>query len=641
MFGITKFNAINAFYQENSDYNTIKNWKKRKRNFNKSLTIQNKNYLSQNNRIFSLSYEAFDETERECMMKRNCPYFKSYIELKNKNKEYIFSIKKIKALNEILFNSLEKQNKLYQSLINENKILKEELFNITGKKKYLFMNKNERKISIEKNSDENKNKINIKKYLDKEIKALSEFNLKNIFNLKENSEEFKDILKIKKKIYFPKKKSKNNIIIEQANQNELLFSKSQTEKNIKYNNLINNKSPLNHYDIIEDYSSQRTLNFVSDKIKRSILFENMDFEAFIQNNKVLSELTNLTKSEDYFISKLKDTSYDIYYKYYDIISLLINEYKEYIKLGFRFKNFITFTISLTDNLSDYNNAIKVLIKNISSVLSCKKVNLFLLDNNSDSFIKYSNETSEKSQKRIPKNSGIIGKCFFENEKIRIDNAEKSILCHPLMDKNYESFGVIEAIDKLNPPFNNDDEELIKLLSHQISNILINLKENEDNGYFINQLNIILNYNINLMNIKSKFEFTEKTENILLNLFNCSISKFYFVEDNKIIYYNNLSKEKKEFDINMGIIGKVIKIKRIYTIQSITKCSEYNSIVDIDTFDGALTIPILEPKTKKVIGVAQIPYIGTVYKNDKPKEIECKIIKKLRKCIKYWIYYLGF
>ena len=151
MFGITKFNAINAFYQENSDYNTIKNWKKRKRNFNKSLTIQNKNYLSQNNRIFSLSYEAFDETERECMMKRNCPYFKSYIELKNKNKEYIFSIKKIKALNEILFNSLEKQNKLYQSLINENKILKEELFNITGKKKYLFMNKNERKISIEKN----------------------------------------------------------------------------------------------------------------------------------------------------------------------------------------------------------------------------------------------------------------------------------------------------------------------------------------------------------------------------------------------------------------------------------------------------------------------------------------------------------
>ena len=495
MFGITKFNAINAFYQENSDYNTIKNWKKRKRNFNKSLTIQNKNYLSQNNRIFSLSYEAFDETERECMMKRNCPYFKSYIELKNKNKEYIFSIKKIKALNEILFNSLEKQNKLYQSLINENKILKEELFNITGKKKYLFMNKNERKISIEKNSDEYKNKINIKKYLDKEIKALSEFNLKNIFNLKENSEEFKDILKIKKKIYFPKKKSKNNIIIEQANQNELLFSKSQTEKNIKYNNLINNKSPLNPYDIIEDYSSQRTLNFVSDKMKRSILFENMDFEAFIQNNKVLSELTNLTKSEDYFISKLKDTSYDIYYKYYDIISLLINEYKEYIKLGFRLKNFITFTTSLTDNLSDYNNAIKVLIKNISSVLSCKKVNLFLLDNNSDSFIKYSNETSEKSQKRIPKNSGIIGKCFFENKKIRIDNAEKSILCHPLMDKNYESFGVIEAIDKLNPPFNNDDEELIKLLSHQISNILVNMNENEENGNFINQLNNILNYNI--------------------------------------------------------------------------------------------------------------------------------------------------
>lgn len=640
MFDTKKFNEINDFNNENSNNNSSINWKKRKRNFNKSLTIQNKNFLSKQNGIFSLSYEAFNESERECVMKKNCPYHKSYIELKNKTKEYIFSIKKIKALNEILYNSLERQNKIYKSLINENKILKEELFNISSKKKYLYTNKNERKISVEKNANKNKNLINIRKYIDKEIKSLSEFNLKNIFDLKENSEEFKDILKTNKKIYFNKNKSKNNIK-EQLNKKELSLSKSQSERSSKHNNLKNNKSPLNHYDTIKDYITQKNLNLFQDKMKCSILFENIDYEVLIRNNKVLNELISLTQSEDYFASKLKDAPYDIYYKYYNIISLLIKDFKDYIKLCSRLKDFIAFILILTENLNDIKNTIKILIKNTCSVLSCEKVNLFLLDNISDSLILYSKETLENHKKRISKNSGIIGKCFSENKKIRIDNAENSFLCHPLIDKNGQTFGVIQAINKLNAFFNEDDEELIKLLSKLISYILINMKENEDNRNFINKFNIIINYSINLMNMKSKFEFTEKNESTLLNLFNCSISKFYFVENNKIIYYNNLSKEKQEFDINMGIIGKVIKNKNIYALQNIIKCPEYNSIVDIDTMEGVLTIPILESNTKKIKGVAQIPYIGTVYKNNKPKDIECKIIKIYRKYCKNWMHYLGF
>ena len=406
------------------------------------------------------------------------------------------------------------------------------------------------------------------------------------------------------------------------------------------NNLINNKISKNYYNLINEYTNQQNLNFISDKMKRSFLCEDIDYETLLQNNRVLKELILLTKSEKEFISKLSNASTDIYHKYYDTISLLINDYKEILRLGLKLKDFTMCNITLLNNM-DSNNSIKILLKNICSVLSCEKANIYILDNISDSLILYSSDDSIKYQKRLKKDEGIIGSCFTENKKIRIDEADKSILCYPLVDKRDNPIGVIEAINKFIPPFNNDDEELVKLLSYQVSTIFKNFSTNNDNLHFSIKLNDIINYIISLINIKTKFEFTEKTEKVLLTVFNCSNSKFYFVEDNKIIYYNNVNKEKTEFDINMGIIGKVIKIKNIYGIQNIKHCIEYNTLVDIDSFDGILTIPILERKTKKIKGVAQIPYIGTIDKNNKPKDVDCKLIKKLRKGIKYWIYYHSF
>ena len=115
-----------------------------------------------------------------------------------------------------------------------------------------------------------------------------------------------------------------------------------------------------------------------------------------------------------------------------------------------------------------------------------------------------------------------------------------------------------------------------------------------------------------------------------------ISKFYFVENDKIVHYSKGEKGRVEFDINIGIIGKVAKLKDILGYQSIKNSVEYNSLIDIDSSDGLLTFPILEIQTKKIKGVIQIPYIGKIYKNGKPKDVEVNLIKKFRKCIKYWI-----
>ena len=637
MLNRNQLNEAITFNKENSNDIGNKNWKQKKKFFYNNLTIQNNNYFPKEEETLSLSYDAFNSSENEnnCIMKRKCPYYKRYIELKSKIKKLSFSIEKIKAFNEILLNSLEKQNRLYQSLINENKNLKESLFLISSQKKFLYMNKNKRIVPFIYNSNEKeKKKINIKQFLEKEIKTLSNFNLKNIFDLQENSEEFNYILKSNKKNHIKAKQSKRD---NDNEKDELLFIKSSSMKNIRNNNLINNTSAVNHYNLIKEYTNQQNLNFISEKKKRSFLSDDIDYETLIQNNKVLNELISLTKSEKQFIYKFKNASYDTYYKYYDIITLLINEYKEILKLGFKLKDFVKHSIILIDSMID-GKATKILLKNICTVLSCEKANLYILDKVSDSLFLYSSEELEKAPKRMKKNNGIISSCFSEKKKIRIDDAQKSILCYPLVDNQNRSFGVIEAINKLIPPFNNDDEELIKFLSYQASNIFKNSNSNNDDRYLLAKLTDIINYIISLINIKSKFEFTEKTEKALLTLFNCSDSKFYFIENNKIIHYNNLKKEKDEFDINMGIIGKVIKIKNIYGIKNIKNCVEYNTFVDLDTFDGILTFPILECKTKNIKGVAQIPYTGTIDKNNKPKDIDCKLIKKFRKCIKYWIYY---
>ena len=389
-------------------------------------------------------------------------------------------------------------------------------------------------------------------------------------------------------------------------------------------------------------------------MKRSFLSHNIDYETLIKNNNSLNKLIYLIKSEDNFISILNSSSEENLLKYFDMINLLISDYKEMLNLGIRMKNFIKNSISLIESIID-NNSIKVLIENTCDVLSCDRASLFILDKISDSLIVYSGEGIKKAQIKVPKDIGIVGACFMEMKKIRIDDAyldkrfnkeidkttnyrTKSILCYPLIDKYGECFGVIEAINKTIPPFNVDDEELIKLLSFQANIIFRSLNSYDDNRYLTLKLMLIVNYIIGINNISNKYEFTEKTEDAMLNIFDCMDSKFYFIERGKIIHYNKDKDNNSiiEFDINNGIVGKVVKLKDILGYQSIKNSVEYNSIIDIDSSDGLITFPILEIKTKIIKGVGQFPYLGKIYKNGKPKDAEVDLIKKFRKCIKYWL-----
>jgi adenylate cyclase len=255
---------------------------------------------------------------------------------------------------------------------------------------------------------------------------------------------------------------------------------------------------------------------------------------------------------------------------------------------------------------------------------------------------------------MPKNKGIVGACFMEKKKVRIDDAytdqrfnkdidiktnyrTKSILCHPLVDGDGKCFGVIEAINKFNSPFNDDDEELLKLLSHQACIIFKNAFFNDNNRFYIKKIFCLMSYCNKMLHVKNKREFSEKTEDILLRLYNCMNSAFFFVENQKIVKYFKDSENKKEYDTNIGIVGKVYRMKEILAFDNIKNSTEFNYIIDLESPSGLLAFPILSKKTKEVCAIIEVPFAGEINNTGKPKENEINLIQHLSKCIKNWIF----
>ena len=563
------------------------------------------------------------------------------------------SIIKVKDFNHSLLNSLSKRTSLYYNLISENEDLKRLLHRIKSKKNNLQNNEENNSIFNEKNEYFKKSDRSNKSYSYKILKN-------NNHSLTDNNFILKKLKNPLNKSHFSKKlllntKLNNFVMYQEQSKLENSISKKIPKKKIIHTNLRNNilsinPDPNKHYEILHNYSKQQNQKLIGDSSKFSFLSSNMDYNAITKNNQTLIDLEKLTKNDENFLREMADSTNEALLKYCDTITALINEYKEMIKLGIRMKDFINGSNKFVDSVI-YNNPSKILIENTCSILNCDRASLFVLDKASDSLIVYFGESIKKAQIKVPKDKGIVGACFLEAKKIRIDDAyldkrfnkevdkktnyrTKSILCYPLIDKDGECFGVIEAINKKNSTFNEDDEEFMSILAYQASIVFRGLSSNDDYKFLNLKLNIIVDYDIEISYIKNKFEFAEKTEETLLNLFNCVNAAFYFVEDNMIKRYKE--NKIKNYNIKFGIVGKSIASKEILTFQNIKNCVEFNSIIDMNTSDGLLTFPIMGKKDKIVRGVVQVPYIGKIYQNGKPNENEIKVIKKFRKCIKNWI-----
>ena len=641
-----------------------------------------------------------NDINNHCLFKKECIYYKKFKKLKKEIDNILNINKKLNLFNKSLYLSLQQKTKDYQYLMKENSLLKKAILKLNGltykeilKNKFKDFRNTSKNIyykKIQNTSNNNSNIIKLKNYsLNYKKRNLYEKltkynnkqkNTKTIYtdNKKVNTSRSSDSLGSKdlEGSYFKnvthesqnfikkmKNKSNNNynvnpIIKQNSNSkdlsNNMNISPYKTRNSESYFKVED--SPNKHYESIKKFNMRKGRSSTIFTQKYSLLSLKIDLFIIMNNNLNLTKLQNLISSDEHFLSSLRNASENQLLKYSDLISCLINDYKEMIKISMRMKEFMKSSISLVDSIIS-NDSSKVFIDNTCTILNCDRASLFVLDQISDSLIIYTGEGVKKAQIKVPKDKGIVGACFMEGKKIRIDDAyndqrfnkdvdlrtnykTKSILCYPLKDNDEKCFGVIEAINKFNSPFNDDDEELLKLLSHQASTIFKNQFYNDNNNkFYINKLFTLMRYYNKIFHIKNKKEFSEKTEEFLLNLFNCMISAIFFVENDKFIKYNKDDENRKEYKNNIGIVGKVFKSKEVMAYESIKKSKEFNSIIDLESPSGLLAFPILEKKTNNVCAVIEVPFAGDVNNFGKPKEKEMILIKYLSKCIKNWIFNL--
>ena len=627
------------------------------------------------------------EVTDTCMLNNKCPYYKKYIKYRNQILAFISSQEKLKLVNQSLHTAIVEKNKKFKEVKDENNYLKGIIYNLTGIKisdfsynsnklnnnietsPYLNTSPNiNNKYSINNsilNSEGTKTNRKINDKTNIERIAPEESKKNNLNNFIRTSQTQKKTMRPEKmlKISFGQKLANSNnnnryALGGEDNQSpsfqRVLEQRAKTirRRGSTFRSKLPNYNPQEYYEMINNYTKKQKFQSLTKEINSSYISLDIDMLEILNNNTNLKKLEYLSKNDENFIKVCKTGTNDILFKYCDYINLLINDYKEVIKVCTRMKDLIKGSINLIESIVA-NDSSKKFIEIACYILKCDRISLFIYDKNSDKLILVTAEGLNRAQIKMETSRGIVGNCFTECKVIRIEDAylderfdkeidrqtnyrTKTLLCYPLVDKEGECIGVIEAINKYNSVFTDDDQEILKILSQQAASIFKNVSSHKNNRHLVVSLYTLIDYSIKINYVNNIYEFCNLTENLVLNIFNCLEAAIYFVKDGKLIRFfkNN---EYKFYDINYGIVGRVIKSKEIIGYKSLFNVKELNTLIDLTSSDGLLTFPIMAKKTKEVCCVIQAPFGGEINKYGKPKENSMNIIKKLSKCVKNWIF----
>ena len=627
------------------------------------------------------------EVTDTCMLNNKCPYYKKYIKYRNQILAFISSQEKLKLVNQSLHTAIVEKNKKFKEVKDENNYLKGIIYNLTGIKisdfsynsnklnnnietsPYLNTSPNiNNKYSINNsilNSEGTKTNRKINDKTNIERIAPEESKKNNLNNFIRTSQTQKKTMRPEKmlKISFGQKLANSNnnnryALGGEDNQSpsfqRVLEQRAKTirRRGSTFRSKLPNYNPQEYYEMINNYTKKQKFQSLTKEINSSYISLDIDMLEILNNNTSLKKLDYLSKNDENFIKVCKTGTNDILFKYCDYINLLINDYKEVIKVCTRMKDLIKGSINLIESIVA-NDSSKKFIEIACYILKCDRISLFIYDKNSDKLILVTAEGLNRAQIKMETSRGIVGNCFTECKVIRIEDAylderfdkeidrqtnyrTKTLLCYPLVDKEGECIGVIEAINKYNSVFTDDDQEILKILSQQAASIFKNVSSHKNNRHLVVSLYTLIDYSIKINYVNNIYEFCNLTENLVLNIFNCLEAAIYFVKDGKLIRFfkNN---EYKFYDINYGIVGRVIKSKEIIGYKSLFNVKELNTLIDLTSSDGLLTFPIMAKKTKEVCCVIQAPFGGEINKYGKPKENSMNIIKKLSKCVKNWIF----
>ena len=143
-----------------------------------------------------------------------------------------------------------------------------------------------------------------------------------------------------------------------------------------------------------------------------------------------------------------------------------------------------------------NVLFELIIEQINDILGTERSTVFLYDPNKDELWSLVATRMGKNKIRVPADSGVAGLVFLRKKPLRINdayadsrfNAEvdkrsgfrtRNILCIPVFSRKEECIGVIEALNKVNDDFNEQDLEIFFSIADYVAIALENSKLYED------------------------------------------------------------------------------------------------------------------------------------------------------------------
>ena len=601
----------------------------------------------------------------ECPGGKSCKNYKTISELELQIQKLLRTIEELKKMNEYFKFALSQKDKMYKLMINEMNSQKR----VNNKRNHSKGEKNH------ENLDENQEKANYfeKNENDEEKKqeTLPRPSLKQK-RIKKRTATVSFSKSQKSRVYQPPEKRQSEGIPLYNFENEhskQFFLKSNiynidsyNDNNFSYrpfhssNGLLTNKGPNykiiknNPYDKLMEMSTRGQKHKLQNSSGVSFLALSDERLAEMSSNESLKNLYQLTLSDEVFINEFQNSSKEELTHYCDLIGTVTKDYQSTIKLIRRIKDFMAASVELVSSVL-YEDSTSVLIRNTCRILDCERVSLFIHDRLTDMLVVHSAQGLQKNQIKIPKNKGIVGAVFMTGEKLKIDDAyqdarfnkevdkmtnyrTRNIICYPLIDKDGDVFGAIQAINKRKTCFDNNDEEILSIFSLQASAILKNMMNMDANTLQISRLKMIILYSIKISNIHSLEEFSEETEKIIMDLF-FSDSAMILININDTLY--NAKTKNFITQKNLGIVDYVFTKKECHGCSDLKKCHYYNILVDIPAHESLVTYPVIEKNKETVLGIIQTQYNYKLSNTtEKPKNNEMVIFNMVENCFIDWI-----
>ena len=423
----------------------------------------------------------------------------------------------------------------------------------------------------------------------------------------------------------------------------------QTQKSINHHNTVVMKNPAkNYYDYLTKLSEKSSKHKTNNYESVSFLSLTPSQLKEIKQNPNLDYLINLTTFDEQFISEIRKGKDEYLYSLCDFLHISFIDFRQIIHLISRIKVFLSISIDLVRSLLN-NTSTNVLLTNICKVIECEKASLYLYDSLSDKLIVYSADGMKINTIKIEKNKGIIGYVFKTKKRLVIDDAYqdprfdreidsqlhykiKNILCCPLIDSHGDIFGIIEALNKKQKRFDQDDEELMNMLSKLASIILKNTINIDDNSLQISRLMMIGLFLIDIMSITDIRKFSERTEELLIRIFLTSNIQILFVNKDNLLH--NYVKNITYTNTSIGLIYLVMKKKAPHGCPKVNNCKYHNTTVDIDARENLITFPILYEEI--CIGVIQCTVNCDLGESSHlPGEYEMECLKLISKGFVGW------